>query len=66
MQFKRGTFPVCPHCNATYEDRVEDFTIPGRIGYESMAEEQCVYCDKSFTVEQIDADTFEVVESVDE
>lgn len=62
IKLKTGDKVVCPHCNETYEDeeRVEDFVIPRQLGAESMAEEQCVYCDKTFSVTQITSGVFEI------
>ena len=63
IKLKTGDKVVCPHCNETYgedEGLVEDFVIPRKIGQESRANEQCVYCDEWFSVTRISDNEFEV------
>lgn len=68
IKLKTGDKVVCPHCNETYEDeeRVEDFVIPRQLGAESTANEQCVHCDKHFSVTQISPGIFEIEALEDE
>lgn len=56
--FNRGENCICPHCGADFEEAIEDFAIPGRIGEASKASTDCFECDKWFTVEQISENEF--------
>ena len=49
---------TCPHCNADMGDPVADFSVPGRRGEISRAEDECGNCDKRFAVSQLDDTTF--------
>lgn len=50
--YSKGDKIKCPHpeCGEEQEGVVEDFVVPGRVGGESMSEEQCGHCDEYFTV----------------
>lgn len=49
-ELKKGTKPVCPHCDKEQEYPVEDYVVAGVVGYPSLSEEQCGYCDGAFTI----------------
>jgi hypothetical protein len=62
ITLNKGQTMLCPSCDGKQEGPVEDYTIPGRIGDESVADpDQCfAECDKYFTVMNNGDDTFTV------
>lgn len=63
LKLKAGDQVTCPHCHETYptsEGTVEDFVIPRKLGAESRANEECVYCDEWFSVARIADNEFEI------
>ena len=50
----------CPHCGCDFDEPVEDFTIPGRLGADSAVVDTCFDCDKPFTVSTPDGLNFTI------
>lgn len=48
----------CPHCGKDQEEPVQDFVIPGKTGEASIANNDCIWCDKNFFVETVNATEF--------
>lgn len=65
----KGETLRCPWCNKEMVDsdsRVEDYVIPGRLGFSSRGgDEQCPECDEWFSVEYLGNDEYEVVQVED-
>lgn len=61
VKLNRGDTVCCPLCGKPQEDKVEDFVVPGRVGIESEAEDECYECGGCFTVICIAADQYEVL-----
>jgi len=58
---EEGEWMQCPHCNYIYNDStVDEFSIPGRIGRESTAADECEECGEVFEVTQISDNNFAI------
>lgn len=53
-----GDLVKCPHCGKAQEEPVQEFVIPGRIGEASVSNNECIWCDRAFSVEKVSAAEF--------
>lgn len=41
---------LCPSCDKPLDGTGEEYTIPGKVGDDSLANDSCGWCDEEFTV----------------
>lgn len=60
-----GEICVCPHCLKPQENVVQDYVIPGRVGDDSAAQDECweSACNKPFIVKRERNLTFSVLKT---
>jgi transcription elongation factor Elf1 len=63
MKIKKGEHFTCPECGETWESPIEDYVVSGKVGQESVTDEMCGGCDKSFTIEHLGDGIYDVEEA---
>lgn len=61
MIYSKGEYPECSECGEILDYPVEEYTLVGKTGFESISEACCTRCGKEFSVENIDNKLFNVV-----
>ncbi len=61
MILKKGQKFECPECGEEWEDPIEDYTVPGRVGAASAgADTLCPGCDIAYSIVNNGDGTFDI------